>query len=215
MTYSLSKMYEVKSGSSWVLDASAAAGAVTLTAATNNRHLKARANSLLAVIGLTFTGGNPQGGSFDVAAGAIQAEIAVSRVVSCTFEDNQAINGGAITHDYGRTTIVASSFTNNFGGANDYAGGAIYHYAGILTILASNFTQNGADNVSIPHLYPRMCACASLSRKTAPVPNPVVNLALRTHAQAGAIAAYGSITLDAQGSRFVGNSAPKDGGAGA
>lgn len=115
-------------------------GGVTLVAAANQGHLLFY-ESDLAVQGVTFRGGKS---TFD--GGAIYAEVAILRIISCIFEDNTSSDsGGAISAELSQVLIAATTFHGNEAGGS---GGAIQTLNGNFTIVDCIFRGNVAAFVS-------------------------------------------------------------------
>lgn len=72
----------------------------------------------------------------------IREDATNTRIISCTFINNQAPNGGAILNQLATTTITGCTFTNN---KATNVGGAIYSISS-LNIVNSNFNNNNAKN---------------------------------------------------------------------
>ncbi len=93
-------------------------------------------------------------GNIDEAGGGVYNEGKLT-VISCTFNNNYAIDGGAIENGVLSTcTVTNSTFNNNNATDN---GGAIENYYGTCTVSSSTFTSNKATSGGTIRNYAGTC----------------------------------------------------------
>ncbi|HKO82054.1 MAG TPA: MopE-related protein, partial [Chitinophagaceae bacterium] len=115
---------------------------------SNNSYHIVRSTGLLSTAvldGFTISDGNANGGNDEGTGGGMFNLFSSTTVANCSFINNKALTGGAMTNDRSQGDFSATVMNCNFSGNTSYYGGAIYNAnQGNSKLINCKFTNNTA-----------------------------------------------------------------------
>jgi|GEM_PF-871442 len=132
------------------IDASDITGGVTIDAGDSSRIMEITPGNLIALRGLTLTGGLVSGGNPAGNGGAIYNDRSELHITDCTISGNSATGGGGIylSAEYGTGTlsIANCTLTSNSAGAGGAIFSSVFSGSAVVDIVGTTLTLNSADS---------------------------------------------------------------------